>query len=83
MGSPLYLKSFLPTCPAPPQSLQAGCPLMDGKQFIWNGKVTVSFGDEVVLQGNWGAFTGLGVSKCNSGVFSGNTFGPEWAPTRE
>lgn len=56
---------------------------MDGKQFIWNGKVTVSFGDEVVLQGNWGAFTGLGVSKCNSGVFSGNTFGPEWAPTRE
>lgn len=43
----------------------------------------MSFGNQVILQGNWGTYTGLGVNKHNSGVFSGTTFGPEWAPTRE
>lgn len=42
-----------------------------------------SFGSQVLLQGNWGTYTGLGISKHNSGVFSGTAFGPEWAPTRE
>lgn len=59
-GSPRYLKSFLPTCPALSQSLRAGRPLLSGKQFIWEKVTMFSFGSQVLLQENWGTYIGLG-----------------------
>lgn len=85
MASPLYLESFLPTCPAPPQSLQARVP-------SWVGNSLSGMEKPTMIRERWGSsgpsrklgdLHRLGVSEGDSGVFSGTTIRPECAPTRE